>query len=580
MGNIWEWFVRKASIRKKLIISYMVLVLIPIIILGCYSFTIANNNLLRQTQETMSNNLDRLVSEMNSKFERENDFTKYLAYNLEFRKTLENHAYDNSAIAQSLNKTVEPVLWYFITSDENIKGIHIVTPYATDDIGSLLKSSKEYEGEKWYQEHKENFNTRWTVENEKLFATRTILDTASSSRMIGILRTEFYLNHLLEPFDTMNYLGNGILVRDAQGQTVYSKEIADRDLQERIVQAVDRGWHDDGRQGQYVLKTSHIDFVDWDIYYFIDKNMILEGTYTIIFSTLLMVALCGALLVVLTGILSRVVSRRILKLKDQAEEIAAGNLENPVFTTDSDEIGIVTNSLGKMTVDLNEMINRVYKIELEKKASELTALQAQINPHFLYNCLSSIKWKALKKGDDDIADIAGLVAKFYRTSLNNGRQITTVESELENVRAYVEIQKKMHEEGFEVEYRLDSHGLDYSMPNFLLQPVVENAVKHGIDYIEEGVKGKIIIEFLHEGDYLVFHIYNNGPLIPFGEISQLMERQGRGYGIHNIVERIRLYYDGSCGMSVHVTENLYTCFTIRIYDQLRAAEQADSRFAG
>ena len=580
MGNIWEWFVRKASIRKKLIISYMVLVLIPIIILGCYSFTIANNNLLRQTQETMSNNLDRLVSEMNSKFERENDFTKYLAYNLEFRKTLENHAYDNSAIAQSLNKTVEPVLWYFITSDENIKGIHIVTPYATDDIGSLLKSSKEYEGEKWYQEHKENFNTRWTVENEKLFSTRTILDTASSSRMIGILRTEFYLNHLLEPFDTMNYLGNGILVRDAQGQTVYSKEIADRDLQERIVQAVDRGWHDDGRQGQYVLKTSHIDFVDWDIYYFIDKNMILEGTYTIIFSTLLMVALCGALLVVLTGILSRVVSRRILKLKDQAEEIAAGNLENPVFTTDSDEIGIVTNSLGKMTVDLNEMINRVYKIELEKKASELTALQAQINPHFLYNCLSSIKWKALKKGDDDIADIAGLVAKFYRTSLNNGRQITTVESELENVRAYVEIQKKMHEEGFEVEYRLDSHGLDYSMPNFLLQPVVENAVKHGIDYIEEGVKGKIIIEFLHEGDYLVFHIYNNGPLIPFREISQLMERQGRGYGIHNIVERIRLYYDGSCGMSVHVTENLYTCFTIRIYDQLRAAEQADSRFAG
>lgn len=580
MGNIWEWFVRKASIRKKLIISYMVLVLIPIIILGCYSFTIANNNLLRQTQETMSNNLDRLVSEMNSKFERENDFTKYLAYNLEFRKTLENHAYDNSAIAQSLNKTVEPVLWYFITSDENIKGIHIVTPYATDDIGSLLKSSKEYEGEKWYQEHKENFNTRWTVENEKLFATRTILDTASSSRMIGILRTEFYLNHLLEPFDTMNYLGNGILVRDAQGQTVYSKEIADCDLQERIVQAVDRGWHDDGRQGQYVLKTSHIDFVDWDIYYFIDKNMILEGTYSIIFSTLLMVALCCALLVVLTGILSRVVSRRILKLKDQAEEIAAGNLENPVFTTDSDEIGIVTNSLGKMTMDLNEMINRVYKIELEKKASELTALQAQINPHFLYNCLSSIKWKALKKGDDDIADIAGLVAKFYRTSLNNGRQITTVESELENVRAYVEIQKKMHEEGFEVEYRLDSHGLDYSMPNFLLQPVVENAVKHGIDYIEEGVRGKIIIEFLHEGDYLVFHIYNNGPLIPFREISQLMDRQGRGYGIHNIVERIRLYYDGSCGMSVHVTENLYTCFTIRIYDQLRAAEQADSRFAG
>ena len=76
MRKIWSWFVTKASIRKKLIISYMILVLIPIIILGCYSFTIANNNLLRQTKETMHNNLERIVSEMNSKFERENDFTK------------------------------------------------------------------------------------------------------------------------------------------------------------------------------------------------------------------------------------------------------------------------------------------------------------------------------------------------------------------------------------------------------------------------------------------------------------------------------------------------------------------------
>lgn len=137
MGKIWNWFVRKASIRKKLIVSYIILVLIPIVILGYYSFSIANDNLMDQTEETMRNNLNRIVSEMNSKFERENDFTKYLAYNLEFRETLEDNAYDNSAIAQSLNKTVEPIFWYFITSDENIKAINIVTPYTTDNIGSF-----------------------------------------------------------------------------------------------------------------------------------------------------------------------------------------------------------------------------------------------------------------------------------------------------------------------------------------------------------------------------------------------------------------------------------------------------------
>lgn len=569
MRKIWNWFVTKASIRKKLIVSYIILVLIPIVILGYYSFSVANDNLINQTQETMSNNLRRIVSEMDSKFERENDFTKYLAYNLEFREALEDNAYDNSAIAQSMNKTVEPIFWYFIASDENIKAINIVTPYTTDDIGSFLKTSKEYEDEKWYQEHEKNFNTKWTVENEKLFATRTILDTTSSSKMIGILRTEFYLGHMLEPFDTMDYLDNGILVKDSDGQIIYSKEISDNELQEKIVFMAEHEMSSDFAQESCIIMTSHIDYVDWDIYYFIDQSMIVEQTYSIMRSTLLMVIICCVLIVIVVSIMSKTISRRILKLRDYAGEIAEGNLENPTFTNDTDEIGIVTNSIGKMTVKLNEMINRIYKIELEKKASELTALQAQINPHFLYNCLSSIKWKAVRKGDDDISEIAGLVAKFYRTSLNDGQQITMVKSELENIQSYVEIQKRMHDEGFEVEYRLDSDGLECRMPNFLLQPVVENAVKHGIDYIEGEQKGKIIIEFLHKADFLIFHIYNNGPLIESSEIEQLMRKQGHGYGIHNIVERIELYYDKSCGISVNVTEDLYTCFTIRIRDEIK-----------
>ncbi|MDD7025559.1 MAG: histidine kinase, partial [Lachnospiraceae bacterium] len=294
MKRIWNWFVKKASIRKKLIISYMALVLIPILILGCYSFSIASRNLMNQTDKTMSNNLERMVSEMNSKFEREQDFTKYLAYNLEFRETLEDNAYNSSAIAQSLNKTVEPVFWYFISSDDNIKEIHIVTPFVTTDIGFFLKAAKEFEEEKWYQHHKTDFNTRWSLEDERLFATRSILDTATSSRMIGILRTEFFLNHMLQPFSTMNYLGNGILILDREGQVVYSKELADKNLQEEISLAVTKGKVTESQStGSYILKTAHIEDADWDIYYFIDKSMILEQTRSILSSTLLMVAVCS-----------------------------------------------------------------------------------------------------------------------------------------------------------------------------------------------------------------------------------------------------------------------------------------------
>lgn len=569
MAKIWNWFIKKASIRKKLIISYMILVLIPILILGFYSFSIANENLMVQTKETMNNNLERVVSEMNTKFDRENDFTKYLAYNLEFRETLEDNAYNSSAIAQSLNKTVEPVFWYFITSDENIKGIQIITPYVTDDIGSFLKSSDIYDEEEWYIKHITNKNTEWTVEEGRLFATRTILDTATTSKMIGILRTEFYMNHMLEPFHTMNYLDNGILIKDEKGQIVYSKEVSDTKLQQRVMNYIkETAFENEIEEKEFLLKKETIENSKWEVFYFIDKNMILEQTYSIISSTLLVVFICIILIIVLVSILSFVISKRILTLKGQAEKIAAGDLENPLFTTDTDEIGIVTNSIGKMTMQLNDMINQVYKIELEKKISEITALQAQINPHFLYNCLSTIKWIALQNNENDIAEIAGLIAKFYRTSLNNGHQITTVKNEIDNIMSYIEIQKRMHEDSFEIEYIIDKNGQDCRMPNFLLQPVVENAIKHGIDYLEEEQRGKIIFEYSKEKGRLLFKVYNTGPLIESKEIEKIIKKQGTGYGIRNIVDRMELYYEKDSSIEIEVVDNQYTCFIISIRDDL------------
>ena len=247
--KICNWFIHNASMQKKLIISYIILVSIPLCILGIHSFSAANQNLLDQTEVTMDNNLHRMCQEADAIFQRETDFTKYLAYNLEFRQTLEGNAYNGSAIAQSLNKTVEPVFWYFITSDENLKMIKIVTPNTASDIGSFLESAEPYEDTVWYKKHEKDFNTEWTVEEDgKLYATRTILDTATTSRRIGVLRAEFYLNRILEPFDTMDYLDNGIVIKDGNGQVIYTKKIADEQMEQKIM-GIDTCSRDDSISG-------------------------------------------------------------------------------------------------------------------------------------------------------------------------------------------------------------------------------------------------------------------------------------------------------------------------------------------
>lgn len=568
--KLWLWFLRKASIKKKLIISFSILVLIPIILLGGYAYTQSKENMEEQIMNTMQNNVNRLLMEMESRFQRETDFTKYLAYNLNFRKTIEYNPYNHVILAQVLNNSVEPILWYFLTSDTYMKEISIYTPFVTQQVGSFLKPDQECREERWYQLHQNNFKTIWSYEDGRLFATRSLLNTATSSKCIGVMRTEFFMSSLMEPLESINYLDNGILIKDNKNQIIYQRKTQNEAVNEAVLRQV---LNDDSKQNNkaepYLLLEGTIDICEWKLYYYIDSHNITKQLYPILYSTLWMVVICLLVVIIFIGFLSKTLSNRILNLKLQAEQISQGILDAPIHTEDTDEIGIVTNSLGDMTNRLNEMITQVYKIRLEKNAAELKALQAMINPHFLYNSLSNIKWRALKKGDDDISEITGLLAKFYRTSLNNGNQITTVQNELENIKAYVQLQRMTHEYSFDVEYIIEEAALEFSMLNFVLQPIVENAIKHGMDYQEgDGEKGLIMVECYQEGEYLLFHVINNGPQLECETLDEVLNKPSKGYGILNIQQRIALNYGEGSRLSAMVTPQGYTCFTVKIKKQV------------
>lgn len=560
-----RWFLGKASIRKKLIISFSISVSVPIIVLGVYSFSESRKNLQIQTEKTMENNSLRIAEEIDSRFKREEGYAKYLAYNLNFRRVIENKPNDNISIAQTLNDTVEPIFWYFITSDDYIKEINIYTPNVKGEVGSFLKPSNFVEGEDWYKKSQKNFKPFWSYEDGKLFVTRSILDTATNSKVIGVLRIELFMSSITEPLENMDFLDNGIIIKDNSENIVFSKLMKNDKINELVLENVldikpNLGLKENG----YLICENNIDASNWEVFYYIDKKEITEELIPIIGSTLLIVSFCLILVIILINILSKALSRRILLLKDKAENVSKGNFNNPIFTEDTDEIGIVTNSFGHMTRDLNEMINKVYKIELEKKATELKALQAMINPHFLYNSLSTIKWKAIREGNDDISDITGHLAKFYRTSLNNGQSLTDVKSEIENIKSYIEIQRIAHSDNFDVEYRIDGNGLKNHMLNFILQPIVENAIKHGIDCNEGIERGKIIVEFQEEEDVLIFKVYNSSNKNDTSNLEEMLNKPGKGYGIYNIKERIELYYSIDCNLECSFVENNYICIALKL----------------
>lgn len=371
-----------------------------------------------------------------------------------------------------------------------------------------------------------------------------------------------YPSTFFEPFNGMQYLGNGILVLDESGNPVYSRKSSGGLIDNAVYAAIAAGSLED--TAQYVLRGGSVPTTGWRIYYYVDSQMITGQLHSILLRTLQVVGAVTAIAFVVITLFSRSLSKRILLLKDSAERVASGDLDTVIETEDTDEIGVVINSFGSMTKRLNHLINEIYKMQLEKKAVELKALQAQINPHFLYNALSSINWKAIRQGNEDISQLASTIATFYRTSLNNGESITSVENELANIKAYIEIQRHMHDFPFTVDYEIEDGVQQLSMLNFLLQPIVENAFKHGIDYTDETWDGRILITCATKEEYLIFTIRNNGPRIPEHKARESLMQPGKGYGLFNIQERIALYYGEDCGLTAGLDENGYTCFTVKI----------------
>ena len=549
-------------IRTKLVIYFSVLLAIPILILGFYTYHQSKENLEQQSIITIENNLSGIVGEMEARATREATYIKYLAYNLNFRKLLEENPVDRVELAMELNNSVEPILWYYITSDSYVKGIDILTDRIDTDIGSFLKPAGDMSGEAWYQSSQKKYSNMWTHQDGDLFISRTILDTATVSRPIGIMRIKLFPATFFEPFNGMQYLGNGILVLDEDGETIYSRGTSEGNIDAELVQAIAAGDFED--TSQYILRSDVIPTTRWTVCYFVDRQQITGQLHSILLRTLQIVGIVIAIAFVVINLFSRSLSKRIMLLKDSAERVASGDLDTVIESNDTDEIGIVINSFGSMTKRLNHLINEIYKMQLEKKAVELKALQAQINPHFLYNALSSINWKAIRQGNDDISQLTSTLATFYRTSLNNGESITSVENELANIRAYIEIQRHMHDFPFTVDYEIEDGVQQLRMLNFLLQPIVENAFKHGIDYTDETRNGRILITCSTDGEYLIFTIRNNGPQIQEQTARESLLQPGKGYGIFNIQERIALYYGETCGLSAGLDENGYTCFTVRI----------------
>lgn len=274
------------------------------------------------------------------------------------------------------------------------------------------------------------------------------------------------------------------------------------------------------------------------------------------------------------------ITRHIRKLNGAIAEVAGGNLVVETSIRTGDEIQNLAEGFNAMVRRLSELMNETYQLGVRRKEAELNSLQAQINPHFLYNTLESINWEAmlLTNGPNKVSEMVTALSDLLRLSINKGREIVTFQEEIDHVKNYLILQKERYADKFEVEWNVDPRLYEYRTLKLILQPLVENAIYHGLE-LKEGT-GVIRIGGKLEEDGVRVTIEDDGLGMSAGQLAQVRQsllpedaanrgesgKRGAGgsIGISNVHERIQLYYGEFYGIEVESEPNAGTRVTIRL----------------
>jgi len=278
----------------------------------------------------------------------------------------------------------------------------------------------------------------------------------------------------------------------------------------------------------------------------------------IIYISLLQVSVIAFLLsFVLAAFLSSNITGRITKLTDFIRNVDIEKQYNYLEVNESykDEVNELIKAFNNMMHENNILVNEVYKRNLEKKSLEIKVLQAEINPHFLYNALDKANWMAFTYNAKDIMKFLKLLSNFYRRSLSGGRSIVSINDEIEHVRSYVDIQKIKTDDQFEVIYNIPPEILNYSIPKITLQPIVENAIIHGIQEADDR-KGLIMIEGSINNSIIKLSVKDNGIGMNNDKLKEILiniqkeSDSSESYGLKNVNQRIKHYFGDKYGINI------------------------------
>lgn len=307
-------------------------------------------------------------------------------------------------------------------------------------------------------------------------------------------------------------------------------------------------------QKEYYITRQNVDGASWQMILIIPENEYEDQYRFLWLSAALMLGSMIAVIVLMSYLLSGYYVGRLKKLNVEMTGLESGNLNaNLPITTEEDEIEEIYHNFNGMVQEVQRLMQEHYQLRKEVKMTEVRALQAQINPHFLYNTLDLINWISMDYGAEEIGTLTWNLARFYRLSLNHGKSLISIGEEVEHVEVYVNIENYHFDNAISLEVDVPEELKSYACLNIILQPFVENAIVHGIAEKPDIESCEIRICARREEQDIVFSVQDDGPGVDVKEMQKETQQDIRtaqhGYGVRNINFRLKLCFGEKYGVT-------------------------------
>ena len=561
MKKLLHWF-NGIKLRYKLAIFYSLFCFLPVMLLFWLSFLQMRSIIDDKGKMNLQSYLQQSVSSMDRTLDGYNSLSDYIAFDRTLAEVFSMEYGTPYEQYEQLTQKVDPILRTASYFHGGMQQITIYTDNGMVKHDTTVAPVSEIEKTDWYQKTLEHPSLNWfaNYQEETLFSARK-LAFSGAREGVNILYMDVDYQKLFTPYAETLISECGLYITDQDGKLVFeesrfSGKNQNYDLTySEFLEQRDRGSTD------YIILCEQSNTTGWTVWLYQPVGLAGEAMRPIGVMAGVTILICIFVAVLAYFITSGMVSSRIERLTHFMQEVQEGSMDMQMESDDRDEIGMLYRGFGSMMKRIRTLINEVYLSKITQKEAELKALQAQINPHFLYNTLSLINWKALAAGEEDISRMTLALSTFYRTALNRGRNVLQVETELSNTRAYLEIQSMLHDGDFDYEIEAQTEILQCESLNLILQPLVENAIHHGIEEKTDG-RGKITVRGWKEDNCVWFMVEDNGVGMEQEVADKILTMESKGYGVRNVDERIRLCYGEKYAMKVESVVGKGTKMTI------------------